>query len=116
MLLAGVVHEHDGDALRDIEHGISAVAHDHRAVEIEHKIGRDVLHVRRDDEGLLSVVGDLNIGITVFNGVVEFLGRSDDIPLRSDKLNGIVIGAVIAERTARISAVCGGIEKGRRHQ
>ena len=69
LFFTGIVDEHDGDALPDIEHGIAAVTHDHRAVEVEHEVGGDVLHARRNDERTLGVVCDLNIGIAVFNGL-----------------------------------------------
>ena len=88
------VDDGEADALGDVEHGLAVVALQFIAVEVDGQVGIDVGRAARDDERVVDIVGDLDVRVTVFDGVEKFVHRGDDHVVRHGIDQFAVISAV----------------------
>ena len=76
-LRSGRIDDGHAHAVDDVEHRLAVVALDLVPVQVEDEVGADVGHARGDDERVFDLVGDLDVGIAVFDRGDEFFDVVD---------------------------------------
>ena len=94
-LLRGSIHDGQAYAVHDVEHGLAVVALKFVPVEVDNEVGRDVADAARDYYGAVGIVGNLYVGVSVFDSREKFVGVRNFHLIGHDEIE---IAAVTARR------------------